>query len=174
MPLHTEDEPPCRVFDGFDDAVGCIRNRTKIASGIRDRLMMVAIYFHLRFSREAGNETVFGDADHMAHRGVAVTCLMSNPAAHQCGNILNERSATKHIQALNPKANADQWQVLPLDVFKNRKICGVALRIKFADFAVRSLPIKSGIDICRTAGKKNTVDAADIFLNDVTLIGSRY
>src|SRR5262249_37677070 len=76
MPLHTEQETPCCIFDRLDDAIGCKSPRPKIAARRLDRLMVITVDLNIGASCEPRDETAFRNPERMSRRRLAIVGFM--------------------------------------------------------------------------------------------------
>ena len=82
MPLHTEHETPCCIFDRLDDAIGRKSHRPKIAARIFDRLMVITVDLNIGPSSEPRDETAFRNPDRMARRRLTIVGFMRDGGVH--------------------------------------------------------------------------------------------
>src|SRR4051812_4465517 len=160
MPLNTNYKLSCSIFDRFDHSIRRGRRHTQIPSRPFDALMMKTIHLDIQLPGQLRQTSTGFEMQGMPG------FVMDRRIRYGRRNILHQRTAAKHIDALHTKTNPENRKVTCLRMLQQSKIGGVSFRIQLAQFEMGLRTIARGIHIRWTSGKKNAVDPIEVLANN--------
>ncbi len=166
MPLDSDNEPACHVFDGLNDTIGSFRRNAQVAARTLNTLVMKAVDLHIQgssiacWARKSREQTAAFQLDGMSG------FVMCKSIGNHGRNVLNQAPASEYIETLNSKTNTQDWQIRGFRMLHERKIRRVAFRIQLAELWMRLGTVELRINIGRTARQQNSVCLFQIIVND--------